>query len=76
MQLADLVTATDAVAATSARKEKIALLANVLRGARPGDMEIALLGLGRLKAFVRGCNAACAVPRWNSCTLRVLLEPQ
>jgi len=42
MQLADLVTATDAVAATSARKEKIALLANVLRGARPGDMEIAV----------------------------------
>lgn len=42
MQLADLVAATDAVAATSARKEKVAILAEVLRGAAPADMEIAV----------------------------------
>ncbi len=42
MQLAALVAATDAVAATSARKEKVAILAEVLRGNQPNDMEIAV----------------------------------
>ena len=42
MQLADLVAATDAVAATSARKEKVAILADVLRDREPGDVEIAV----------------------------------
>ena len=42
MQLADLVAATDAVGATSARKEKVALLAAALRGAAPADIEIAV----------------------------------
>lgn len=42
MQLAALVAATDAVAATSGRKEKVAILADVLRGAAPSDIEIAV----------------------------------
>lgn len=42
MQLADLVAATDAVGATSARKEKVAILADALRGVAPSDMEIAV----------------------------------
>ena len=31
----------------------------------PGDMEIALLGLTRLRAFRDGCNEACVVPWWE-----------
>ncbi|MEM8705442.1 MAG: ATP-dependent DNA ligase [Actinomycetota bacterium] len=40
MRLADLVAATDAVGATSARKEKVAILAELLREATPEEMEI------------------------------------
>ncbi|MEO0495565.1 MAG: ATP-dependent DNA ligase, partial [Actinomycetota bacterium] len=40
MRLADLVAATDAVGATTARKEKVAILADVLRTATPEEMEI------------------------------------
>ena len=40
MRLADLVAATDAVGATSARKEKVAILAELLATATPDEMEI------------------------------------
>ena len=40
LALADLVAATDAVGATSARKEKVALLAELLRRADPAETEI------------------------------------
>ena len=42
LALADLVTTTDAVGATSARKEKVALLAELLRRADPAETEIAV----------------------------------
>ncbi|HWN81902.1 MAG TPA: hypothetical protein VNM87_07395, partial [Candidatus Udaeobacter sp.] len=39
--LADLVAASDAVAATSARSKKIATIAELLRGLEPGEVAIA-----------------------------------
>ncbi|MEM9463731.1 MAG: ATP-dependent DNA ligase [Actinomycetota bacterium] len=42
LALADLVATTDAVGATSARKEKVALLADLLRRSDPAETEIAV----------------------------------